>query len=138
MRTGSFEDKRRLRIGFAVQLFQERVSAAVTEKHRPLLRWCPPDDLIGSSDKYPFRQYFNGHGWPQTFGQFAQHRWRNQLPIAEPRSVGFMNNVMKADKRVPVWKAVVVTGPVHQQHPAQPEVLTGTDVDGGIHRTAPV
>ena len=124
-------------VPFTVQLLQRGIGAAVAEEHRPLPRWNPPHDRVGRAHDHSFRQDLNGCRPAKTRHQVSQHLRGNELTLSQSRFLVLVSDFMQRDKRMSMRKAVITTRPVYQQDAAQPEVLTGADADGGVHRKAP-
>ena len=122
---------------FTVQLSQRGIGVAVAEEHRPLPGWSPPHDRVSRARDHSFRQDLNGCRSAEAGHQVSEHLRGDELPLVQSRFLVLVSDFMQRNKRMSIRKAVVTTGPVHQQDTAQPEVLTGADVDGGVHRKAP-
>ena len=73
----------------------------------------------------------------QTGHKVDQHPRRHQLAFRQPCGVAVMDHFVESCEGVAIRVAVIAALPVHQQRPAQPEVLTRSDVHGDIHRRGP-
>ena len=78
-----------------------------------------------------------GTDLPKTGHQVDQHLRRHQLAFRQSCHVAVMDHFMESYKGMAIRVALIATLPVHQQGPAQPEVLTRADVHGDIHRRGP-
>ena|SRR5882724_46869 len=113
-----------MRIPSAIQLFQSSIAATVAEEHGAFAAWRPPHDHVSGAYDYALRQNLQGCCSTKASHQVNEHLPGNELTLGQTGFLVLVSHLMQRDKRVPIRKAVVTTGPVHQQDSAQPEVLT--------------
>ena len=124
VRACRFEEKRRLRVALSIQSFQDCIPTSIAEEHGPPTGRRPPHERIAGAYQHSLRQNLDRNRPAKTRHQVGQHLRCNQLALTQTGLLVLVSHFMQRDKRVPIRKAVVTTGPVHQQDPAQPEVLT--------------
>ena len=121
----------------AVELFQHGVSATVAEKHHSVARPFPPDNGVGSSHENALRQNLSRCRLAEIVHQLREDQWRDQMAGLKACFFSFVDNFVQSHEWMPVRKSVIAARSVDQQDAAQPEFLTGADVDAGVHRQSP-
>ena len=126
-----------MRIPLTIELFQHGVSPAVTEEHDCLPGRHPPDNRIGSAHENALRQNLWRRGLAEIVHQLSEHLWCDEMPGLKACFFSLVDDFVQSHEWMPVGEAVIAARSVHQQDAAQPEFLTGADVDAGVHRQSP-